>query len=134
MVYKITALRSKDLPSKFGGTWKLVEVKLEGCGDKIFELQGYGKEKEKLVVGSSVQGYLGEKSWTGQTGTKITPTLNKITAEYVLDYVQKYLGNTEARPAISGPVPTPAISNAISAPGVDDNRDPGDGFNDSPDF
>lgn len=84
MTYKITALRSKDLPSRFSsGTWKLIEVKLEGQGDTIFELQGYGKEKEKFAVGTELQGYLGSRSWTGQQGVIITQTLNKISAEYV---------------------------------------------------
>lgn len=86
MQYKISGVRLKELPSKFGGTWKLAEVKIEGRGDTKFELQGYGsKFVEKIKEGEVIHGYESTKTYNGV----VTPTINKITAEYVYDIVMK---------------------------------------------
>lgn len=97
MQVKVAGIRIKELPSKFGGTWKLGEVKLEGYGDEKFELQGYGsKFVEKIKAGDFLKGYMGTKEFNGIT----TKTFNKITAEYVYDIVMKMQGTPEvAAPA-----------------------------------
>lgn len=93
MQFKITGVRIKELPSKFGGTWKLAEVKVEGRGDTKFELQGYGsKFVERVKAGDILKGYEGKKEFNGVT----TPTINKITAEYVYDMLMEMKGTPEA--------------------------------------
>ena len=92
MQYKITGVRVKELPSKFGGTWKLAEVKVEGRGDTKFEMQGYGsKFVEKIKAGDIIKGYEGSKTYNNVT----TPTINKITAEYVYDMLMEMKGTPE---------------------------------------
>ena len=82
MDFKITRIRLKEMPSKFGGTWKLAAVKVEGHGEDRFELSGYGtKYIEKLAEGSVIRGYESSKTYNNI----VTKTINKITAEYVYD-------------------------------------------------
>lgn len=103
MRVKVTGIRIKTMPSKFGGTWSLATVKLDGYGDKKFEAQGYGsKFVEKLKDGDILIGYLGTKEYNGQ----ITDTINKISAEYVYDLLMEMKGTPQnvvpAVPAANG--------------------------------
>lgn len=108
MQFKITGIRVKELPSRFGGTWKLAEVKIEGQGETKYEMQGYGtKFVEKVKAGDVVKGYLGSKTYNNVT----TPTINKITAEYVYDMLMEMKGTPE----------TPMPGAAPSGEGQDDN-------------
>lgn len=101
MQVKVTGIRIKELPSKFGGTWKLGTVKLEGYGEEKFELQGYGtKFIEKIKEGEVLKGYLGQKEYNGT----ITKTFNKITAEYVYDMLMEMKGTPET-PMAATPAP-----------------------------
>jgi hypothetical protein len=102
MQAKVAGIRIKELPSKFGGTWKLATVKLEGHGEEKFELQGFGsKFVEKVKEGDVLIGYLGEKTFNGQT----TKTFNKISAEYVYGLLMEMKGTPETPIA-----PTPAAA------------------------
>jgi len=98
MKVKISAIKKKMLPSKFGsGTWTVADVKLVGQGEKIFNLVGYSsKFIENLVVGNEISGYVSSRSWTGKNGTVESPTFNKITAEYVYELVLKLSPNVES--------------------------------------
>jgi hypothetical protein len=99
--HKIKAIRFKELPSKFGGTWKIAELKIEG-DDRIHELKGFGsKALENLKVGDSVVGYVSEKVWDGPNGRIVTPTINKITAEYVYELLMNHIDqNTTLNPLV----------------------------------
>lgn len=101
MKVKISAISRKEMPSKFGGTWQIVKVKLAGQGEKVFELSGFGtKVLEKLKAGDQLTGYVSSKSWEGKDGVVVTPTFCKITAEYVYDIVMKMQGGVD-EPAAS---------------------------------
>lgn len=90
---KITAISKKDMPSQYGGTWQIVRIKVDGQGEEIFELNGFGKnEKEKIAIGSELQGYFSERTWQGKNGSQTTKTFNKITAEYVYDLLMEMKG------------------------------------------
>lgn len=84
MQYKITALRSKVLPKKAGGTWTKIEIKTDKTGEEVLEL-GYGiNGKDTLKVGSVVEGYIERKQWGERNGVPAyNIRLNGITAEYV---------------------------------------------------
>ena len=92
MEFKITGVKTKEMPSKFGGTWKIVQVKVEGR-DEIFELSGFGdKMLEKVKAGDTVKGYENVKDW----GKGKTNQICKITAEYVYDLLMKMQSPTVA--------------------------------------
>ena len=85
MQAKITKFVKKSMPSKFGtGTWDIFQVKIEGQGEKVFELNGFGKyTKENMKEGMVLDGFISERVWQGKTGEGKTLTFNKITPEYV---------------------------------------------------
>lgn len=89
----ITAIRQKEMPSKFGGTWKLTECKLTGDGLKpteVYQLAGYStKTVEYLKAGSEIIGYPDCREWQGKEGVQTTLTFNKISAEYVYDLLMQ---------------------------------------------
>lgn len=109
MQYKIAGIRLVDKPSKAGGTWKLAQVKIEGRGETIFELQGYGsKYAEKIKQGDTIVGYEGSRTWND----RVTPTINRIDAEYIYDLlVQKGILGGETAPA-----PTPSNDSGWEQP------------------
>lgn len=104
MIAKITAVRRTPKPSSYkpGTFWNLTEIKIDGQGDTIFELVGFGKEADKLVQGSTLKGYFSQKTWNNI----VTRTFNKITAEYVYDLL------VAAVPGVEGIAATPAPTDA----------------------
>lgn len=103
MQVKIAAVRIKEMPSKYGtGTWALAQVKLDGRGEEVYELQGYGSEfVKKVQVGDWIKGYEASKEYNGV----VTKTICKITAEYVYDLLMKMQGTS------TEPVATQEASN-----------------------
>jgi len=102
MTFKISALRRKTMPSKFGGTWDIVQIKIDG-GQTVYDLNGYNSNYLKnLKVGDSLRGYQTEKKWAGKTGEQVTLVINKITPEYVYDLLMSHKispPNSESAPA-----------------------------------
>lgn len=105
MKVTISAVSKKEMPSKFegGSTWSIVRVRLQGHGEEVFELDGFGqKEKDKLVAGSILKGYFSEKTWQGKQGVQVTKTFNKITAEYVYDLLMEMKGTPVLDKKVAG--------------------------------
>ena len=100
MQYKVTGIRIKEMPSRYGGTWKLATVKVDGKGEEKFELQGYGtKFVEGIKEGTLLKGYEGSKEYNGT----VTKTINKITAEYVYDILMDMKGTPEVKVPAAAP-------------------------------
>lgn len=120
MKTKIVAIKRKEMPSKWGGTWTIAQVKLEGFSDKIFELSGYGsKQLENLKAGDSITGYVSQREWQGRDGVVVTPTFNKITAEYIygeLDRRGFFDGNTRGAANESKKIDYPEKDNWETGP------------------
>lgn len=88
MKYKITAIRSKQIPWS-GGTFTKYEVKTDKTGDEIVELR-FGKDKNPQVqMGHEVNGYIENSSYTGNNGEVFIKILKPITAEYVYQLLLK---------------------------------------------
>ena len=93
MKLKIQAIKRKEMPSSFGGTWTIVSVKFEGMENPEYgyDLNGFGKFADKFKVGDTIQGYFSTQSYVSKKDglTKQTKKFNKITAEYVYDLLLK---------------------------------------------
>jgi hypothetical protein len=82
--YIITGLKSEVLNKKAGGTWTKISIKTNLTGDQVLEL-GYGiPNKDKIAVGSEIEGYTEKKQWGEKNGEPLyNVRLNGITVEYV---------------------------------------------------
>jgi hypothetical protein len=95
MVYTIKNFKVDVLNKRAGGTWNKYTVKLVETGEVAYELN-FGKYiKEKLAIGQKLNGYISERSWTGQNGTIITKVFNAIDADYLYSLILKMNPNIE---------------------------------------
>jgi hypothetical protein len=102
MKLKIQAIQKKDMPSKFGGTWKIAKVKFEGIENPEYgyELKGFGsKTIESLIPGKEIIGYFSSYQYQGKESLVNVKTFNKITAEYVYDLLLAMNPSIEESPA-----------------------------------
>lgn len=88
MIYKITAIRSKDVVWS-GGTFKKFEVRTDKTGSEILEMQIGQKRSEKIKVGDTVKGYLSNNTFNSKNGPMTVKVLKGISAEYVYDLLLK---------------------------------------------
>ena len=87
MKYQISAIRREQKMRKAGRPFTITQVKLAGFPD-VYELQGFSKyESEKLIAGSELDGYLGERTWS--SGSQ--KTLNCIDAVYVYNLLMSHI-------------------------------------------
>ena len=124
MKYVIDGVKRTVKAKKDGsGTWTLVQIKLAGLGETIFEVNGFGtKEVEKWVKGTEVNGYLGERHW-GDNG--VTKCLNKIDALYVYNLLVKQFPGIDgvAAPA-AAELPANDWGTPAAEPAVSDGNEP----------
>lgn len=114
MKIKIAAINKKQMPSKWGGTWTIVKIKLVGSDD-VYELQGFdNKKKENLKTGDELECYLSERVWQGKEGRVITKTVNKISSEYVYNLLVSKFPEIENNQVSERPIPKDEWSNSIN--------------------
>lgn len=123
MKVTIKKFRVKSMPSKFGGTWNLIEAQFNETGEDVYQLSGFGsKFTEKLKIGDVLTGYVSERTWTGQNGPQTSKNFNKITAEYVYDLLLKMNPNIESIQTLTPQTLTPVqpADGWVSEPVQDD--------------
>lgn len=98
----IQAIRRKEMPSKFGGTWTIVEAKFTDEPNKVYELKGFNKKMmETISNGQTLQGYETIRSYQGKNGPVQINIFNAITAEYVYELILKIRPDVELLKDIS---------------------------------
>lgn len=125
MKVKVQAFKKKDMPSKWGGTWTIVNTKFEGMANPEFgyQLSGFGKDKVKnLEIGQTLVGYMGQRPWTDKNGNpQITKTFNAISPEYLYDLILKIDPHVEQNVSAAKPEPDPDVETGpdmeITSPG-----------------
>ena len=88
MIYKITAIRNKDIAWS-GGVFKKYEVRTDKTGTDILELRLGPKRNEKVKIGDLIEGYVESGSYTGKNGIVNFKMLKAISAEYVYKLLLK---------------------------------------------
>lgn len=133
MKAKIQAIRNRQMPSQFGGTWTIYSVMFENHQNPQYgyDLSGFGKRAENLKVGDTISGYITTKNYNSKKDGQLRTayTFNKITPEYVYDLLLKVYPSIEtmstkketASPSPS--FPTPPVGHDESPSW--DNDDPG---------
>ena len=122
MKTKIAAIKQTVLPTKSGGNWTKLEVKLEGHGEEIFELSGYKPEYTK--VGDVLVGYIFNKPWVGTDGqTRYNKMFKRVDAGYLYDLVLLIDPNVEQR--ITGGAELAAAPPVQSGDGFDTGQNVG---------
>jgi hypothetical protein len=108
-----TIKRIKTTPKPFtkadgtAGMWNKVELQTQETGEEVLELgEGFSKsQKEKLVAGSVVIGYISKVPWHKKDGTigGHNVKLNGITAQYVYNLLITKFPDIEKKPAVKMP-------------------------------
>lgn len=112
MQARINAFKKKEMPSKFGGTWTITNVKFDGIDNPEYgyELVGFDKKTiENLQQGQTLTGFMSHKSWTNKEGiTQQTKTFNAVDANYVYNLLLKIAPQVETTPGVAPTATAPA--------------------------
>jgi hypothetical protein len=100
----VNKFRSEQMPSKFGGTWNIVEAKFNETGEDVYQLKGFsGKFLENLKQGDVLIGYVTKNEWQGKNGPGFSLVFNKISAEYVYSLLLKLAPDIEGVAVATAP-------------------------------